>query len=183
MQYLIITNAVMQPQLQRLADWRTRTGVPTVVRTVEFIQANYPYGVDLQDRIRRFIKDAYLQWGTTHVLLAGDTDIIPPRYGFTTFFSGNYIPTDLYFSDLDGNWNADGDSLFGEAFSDSIEPGRQPEPDPRRLRRPRADHQPGAGHDVRRQDAAVQPHAGRRLREQAPCSPARCCSRRTGTRT
>jgi hypothetical protein len=122
-QYLIITNAVMQPQLQRLADWRTRTGVPSVVRTVEFIQANYPYGVDLQDRIRRFIKDAYMQWGTTHVLLAGDTDIIPPRYGFTTFFAGNYIPTDLYFSDLDGNWNADGDSLFGEAFSDSTNLG------------------------------------------------------------
>ena len=122
-QYLIITNAAMATELQRLADWRTRTGVPTVVRTVEFIQANYPYGVDLQDRIRRFIKDAYLQWGITHVLLAGDTDVIPPRYGFTTFFSGNYIPTDLYYSDLDGNWNADGDSLFGEAYSDSTNQG------------------------------------------------------------
>ncbi len=118
-EYLIITNAAMSAQLQRLADWRTRTGVPTIVRTVEFIQANYPYGVDLQDRIRRFIKDAYLQWGTTHVLLGGDTDVIPPRYGYTTFFSGNYIPTDLYYSDVDGNWNADGDSLFGEAFQDS----------------------------------------------------------------
>ncbi|MEP7029098.1 MAG: C25 family peptidase propeptide domain-containing protein, partial [Candidatus Eisenbacteria bacterium] len=37
-QYLIITNAAMSAQLQRLADWRTRTGVPTIVRTVEFIQ-------------------------------------------------------------------------------------------------------------------------------------------------
>ena len=122
-QYLIITNNAMAAQMQRLADWRTRTGVPTIVRTVEFIQANYPYGVDLQDRVRRFIKDAYLQWGTTHVLLGGDTDIIPPRYGFTTFFSGNYIPTDLYYSDVDGNWNADGDSLFGEAFQDSSNQG------------------------------------------------------------
>jgi len=51
---------------------------------------------------------------------SGDTDILPPRYGYTTFFSGNYIPTDLYFSDLDGNWNADGDSLFGEGFADSV---------------------------------------------------------------
>lgn len=124
-EYLIITNAAMAAQMQRLADWRTRTGVPTVVRTLEFIQTTYPYGVDLQDRIRRFIKDAYLQWGTTHVLLGGDTEVIPARYGFTTFFSGNYIPSELYFSDLDGNWNADGDSLFGEAFQDSTNQGDQ----------------------------------------------------------
>jgi len=118
-QYLIITNNAMASQLQRLADWHTRSGMPTVVRTTEFIEANYPYGVDLQDRIRRFIRDAYQQWGITHVLLAGDTDVIPPRYGYTTFFGGNSLPTDLYFSDLDGNWNADGDSLYGEGFWDS----------------------------------------------------------------
>jgi hypothetical protein len=122
-QYLIITNNLMQSQMQRLADWRTRTGVPTVVRTVEFIQANYPYGFDLQDRIRRFIREAYEQWGITHVLLGGDTDVIPPRYGRTTFFGGAYIPTDLYYSDLDGNWNADGDSLFGEAYQELSAPG------------------------------------------------------------
>ncbi len=122
-QYLIITNAAMQAEMQRLADWRTRTGVPTVVRTVEFIQANYPYGFDLQDRLRRFVREAYEQWGITHVLLGGDTDVIPPRYGRTTFFGGAYIPTDLYYSDLDGNWNADGDSLFGEAYVELANPG------------------------------------------------------------
>jgi hypothetical protein len=122
-QYLIITNNAMQSEMQRLAEWRTRTGVPTVVRTVEFIQANYPYGFDLQDRIRRFIREAYEQWGVTHVLLGGDTDVIPPRYGRTTFFGGAYIPTDLYYSDLDGNWNADGDSLFGEAYQEMSVPG------------------------------------------------------------
>lgn len=122
-QYLIITNATMAPQLQRLADWRTKAGMPTVVRTIEFIQTNYPYGFDLQDRLRRFVQEAYVQWGITHVLLAGDTDVIPPRFGRTSFFGGAYIPTDLYFSDLDGNWNADGDSLFGEAFVDLSDPG------------------------------------------------------------
>ncbi len=122
-QYLIITNAAMQGELQRLADWRTKAGMPSIVRTIEFIQTNYPHGFDLQDRLRRFIREAYLQWGITHVLLAGDTDVIPTRYGRTTFFGGAYIPTDLYFSDLDGTWNADGDSLFGEAFTDAANPG------------------------------------------------------------
>ncbi|MEO6463324.1 MAG: hypothetical protein ABIP29_09635, partial [Candidatus Eisenbacteria bacterium] len=48
---------------------------------------------------------------------------IPPRYGRTTFFGGAFIPSDLYYSDLDGNWNADGDSLFGEAYQEVSNPG------------------------------------------------------------
>jgi hypothetical protein len=30
------------------------------------------------------------------------------------FLDDEWIPTDLYYSCLDGNWNADGDSLFAE---------------------------------------------------------------------
>jgi hypothetical protein len=122
--YLIITNEALRPTFETLAQWKTEQGVPAAVRTVEFINANYPYGVDLADRIRRFVRDAYRQWGTVWVLLGGDTPIIPVRQARTTFFGGYYIATDLYYSDLedttnapvDYNWNADGDSLFGEGF-------------------------------------------------------------------
>lgn len=122
-QYLIITNDDMQAQFQPLCDWKTAQGVPAVIRTVEFINQNYPYGVDLAERIRMFIRDAYTQWGTVWVLLAGDTQIIPVRYTRTTFFGGNDLATDLYYSDLDGNWDADGDSLFGEGFFDANNTG------------------------------------------------------------
>jgi hypothetical protein len=124
-EYLIITNNDMAPQLQPLCDWKTQQGMPAVIRTVEYINQNYPYGVDLAERIRMFIRDAYTQWGTKYVLLAGDTPIIPVRYARTTFFGGNDLATDLYYSDLDGNWDADGDSLFGEGFIDSNNPGDQ----------------------------------------------------------
>ena len=113
-QYLIITNAAMESSFQSLADWKTEQGVPAVVRTTEFINANYPFGVDLAERIRLFIRDAYAQWGTVWVLLGGDTPVVPVRTVRTSFFGGNNLVTDLYYSDLDGNWDADGDSLFGE---------------------------------------------------------------------
>ena len=116
--YLIITSDAMAPAFQQLADWKTQSGVPAVVRTVSFITQQYPYGVDDAHRVRMFIKDAYSRWGTKWVLLAGDTDVIPERLARTLFYGGESIASDLYFQCLDGNWNADGDSLYGEGYAD-----------------------------------------------------------------
>src|SRR5262245_3761041 len=118
--YVIVTSDALVPQFQRLADWKTQAGIPAVVRSMTTIRQEYP-GTDDADRVRRFIRDAYSSWGTKWVLLGGDTPIIPTRTAWTKFYTSgigadtlNDIPTDLYFSCLDGNWNADGDSLDGE---------------------------------------------------------------------
>ncbi len=121
--YLIITNEEMAPVYQQLADWKTMKGLPAVVKTVEWIEANYRNGADLGETIRTFLKDAYSKWGVEWVVLGGDTDVIPARYGYVTFYSGEVIPTDLYYSCLDGDWNADGDSLWGEAYISPEQPG------------------------------------------------------------
>ncbi|MFH0778263.1 MAG: C25 family cysteine peptidase, partial [Candidatus Eisenbacteria bacterium] len=122
-EYVIITNETMQPEFQRLADWKTKSGVAAVARTVSWVRQNYPEGCDLQETLRRFIKDAYSSWGTTYVLLAGDSDVIPPRYGWSTYTGGEEIPTDLYYQCLDGNWNGDGDYYFGEGWLGQSLPG------------------------------------------------------------
>jgi hypothetical protein len=122
-EYVIITSEAMAAEYQRLADWRTRGGVPTVVRTVEWIRENYPDGVDLPERIRTFIKDAVSFWGTEWVLLGGDTPILPVRYGRTAYYTGEFIPTDLYYQCLDGNWNRNGNLEFGEGYASAARPG------------------------------------------------------------
>ena len=122
-EYLIITNDEQAPEYQRLADWKTSKGVPAVVRTLSFIQQEYPFGADDAERIRLFIRDAYSRWGTKWVLLGGDTPVIPTRLAYTTFYGGENIATDQYFSCLDGDWNADADSIFGEGFFSSLNPG------------------------------------------------------------
>jgi hypothetical protein len=121
--YLIVTDSAMEAEFQRLADWKTLKGVPTVVRTIEWIEQNYWSGADLAESVRNFIREAYEKWGVEYVLLGGDTDVIPARFGYTTFYTGDQIPTDMYFSCLDGTWNADGDSLWGEAFHSLDDPG------------------------------------------------------------
>jgi hypothetical protein len=121
--YLIITSDAMAPAFQQLADWKTQSGLPAVVRTVSFIQQQYPSAADDAERIRLFIRDAYARWGTKWVLLGGDTDVIPARLAFTTFYGTEMIASDLYYSCLDGNWNADGDSLYGEGGLSPSSPG------------------------------------------------------------
>jgi len=116
-EYLIITNEAMKPAFEVLAAHKTAQGIPTVVATREFIEANYRQGADLQESLRMFIRDAYQKWGLDYVLLGGDSDILPPRYVINNFYPTNgstAIPCDLYFACLDGNWNADGDHLYGE---------------------------------------------------------------------
>jgi hypothetical protein len=115
-EYVIITNEEMQGEFQRLADWKTRSGVPAVVRTMSFIRQEYPQGSDDAERVRYFIRDAYSRWGTKWVLLGGDTEVLPTRLARTVFYGGEYIACDMYYSCLDGNWNADGDSLYGEGY-------------------------------------------------------------------
>ena len=111
---VIVASAALASQWQVLADWKTRRGIPTVVRTVEWIEANYRHGSDVQETIRTFIRDAYTQWAVRYVLLAADTDVIPARYGFSNFGDDKLIPTDMYFGCLDGNWNKDGDDVWAK---------------------------------------------------------------------
>ncbi len=115
--YVIITPDSFANAFQRLADWKTAKGVPTVVRTTEWIQANCRNGVDIQETIRFFLQDAYSKWGITYALLGGDAPQIPARYAYSSFYSGGKkIAAEIYFSCLDGSWNANHNNLWGEGF-------------------------------------------------------------------
>jgi hypothetical protein len=113
--YVIVTPDSMAAAYQVLADFKTAKGVPTVVRTTEWIAANYRNGSDIQETIRTFVKDAYQKWGITYVLIGGDSKEVPPRLAFSDFYAGGaFLPADMYFGCLDGDWNADHDDVFGE---------------------------------------------------------------------
>lgn len=123
-QYVIITDDAMKWEFQRLADYKTKHGIPSVVRTISWIKANYRGGCDLAETIRNFIRDAYEKWGTRWVLLGGDVEFVPTRFvRWLGYFptKDDPVATDYYYSCLDGNWNADGDKYFGEADGDSVD--------------------------------------------------------------
>ncbi|HUU44423.1 MAG TPA: C25 family cysteine peptidase, partial [Acidobacteriota bacterium] len=117
-EYVIITSSALESAFTPLAAWKTQKGVPAKIVTTQQIYAEYT-GADNAEQIRNFIQTAYADWGTVWVLLGGDTPIVPQRvawamdceYGSTDH---NYIPADLYYSDLDGDWDANGNGVYGE---------------------------------------------------------------------
>jgi hypothetical protein len=121
--YLIITTQALASDFQPLANWKRRLGLPTTVKTIEALQAEYPAARDDAERMRMWIRDQYTGPGARWVLLGGTAALVPTRYAYTQFYGGQSIPTDLYFSCLDGTWNADGDALWGEGYSSPSDPG------------------------------------------------------------
>ena len=124
-EYVILTNEAMRPEFEDLADWKTRKGHAAAVVTIEWVADNYPNGADRAEKLRFFLQDAYQNWGTLWLLVGGDTEVIPARYATSILFSTpddpEYIPTDLYYACLDGNWNADKDDRLGEAIEDNAD--------------------------------------------------------------
>jgi len=67
---------------------------------------------DQEAHIREFCKDAYEDWGTDYILIGGDDEWINARHMKTNYESN--IDSDIYWSNLDNTFNADGDNLWGE---------------------------------------------------------------------
>lgn len=123
--YIIITDSSFVDQFKPLINWKKEKGLRSRIVTTDSIYANY-LGLDNQERIRNFLKDMYDKHNLSWVLLGGDTDIFPLRstYAMTSDAGGpideDDIPTDLYYSDLDGTWNYNGHPPWGE-IADSID--------------------------------------------------------------
>ena len=121
--YLIITTDALAAEFQPFAEWKRQLGLPATVKTIEALRTEYPAAADDAERMRLWIRDQYTGPGARWVLLGGTAALVPTRYATTQFLGGASIPTDLYFSCLDGSWNADGDALWGEAYASASDPG------------------------------------------------------------
>jgi hypothetical protein len=123
--HVTITTDSFVSRFAPLGAWiESNLGLSDTTVTDEAIYAEFP-GRDRPERIRNFIRHAYQNWGTTHVLLGGDDDILPCRKGWVDASRilpqiRDTVPTDLYFADLDRDWDRDGDNMFGEP-EDSVD--------------------------------------------------------------
>lgn len=109
--YIIITNNKLKGEFQRLADWKTQKGVPTLVKDVESIGKEYQ-GSDLAEKIHTYLQECYHKWGAgLFVLLGGDTNIIPAR---CYIYSNVEYPSDAYYTDLESDWNANKNHIYKE---------------------------------------------------------------------
>ena len=116
--WVVIADSSLLPAIQPLIELRAITH-GSAFKSTQWIYENYE-GFDTQEKIRNYLIDAYENQGLVYALIVGD-------FGETTRISslnigGNIMDsvTDLYFSDLDGTWDLDGDHQYGE-LNDGID--------------------------------------------------------------
>lgn len=118
--YLIITTQNLIAAFKDFLDWKNKKGLSSKAVSTSWIYSNYN-GVDEQEKIRNFIKDAYQNWGTVWILLGGDRFLVPVRQVFAMNLDPPTMPgSDLYYADLDGSWDDNGNLIYGE-IEDNID--------------------------------------------------------------
>ncbi|MFH2054926.1 MAG: C25 family cysteine peptidase [bacterium] len=110
---LIITTSAMESSFQTLKDFHDSHGVTTDLVTIDDIGSNDP------DDIRAYIGGRYMMEGFSYVLIAADDALIPAKDLYVSLYESGgeteyAMPGDLYFGCLDGTWNYDNDSYWGE---------------------------------------------------------------------
>ena len=116
--HVIITSNSLKPNWSDLRSFiRSTYSLEDTVITTEYIYSNYS-GTDNQERIRNFITDAVNNHSTQWILLGGDINIVPYRKTFSGIqYANNWkdtIPCDLYYADIDGDWDGNNNGTYGE---------------------------------------------------------------------
>jgi len=118
---VLITPAAWVQYFQPWIDYKNSCGMPVLVESIEDVLSEYP-GVDDPEKVRNCIIDSYQQWQTLeYVALGGDDEIIEHRgLSFTGIENDNDIAGDLYFAALDGNWDTNGNHIYGQPGEDDL---------------------------------------------------------------
>jgi hypothetical protein len=119
LEYIIITCDSLKSSFLPLANWKTKKGVYTFIKTVEEIELSQQ-GNDLQEKIRNYIIKSRQQWGNgLYILLGGSVNIIPARMVNGVFINraSNHTltyPTDMYYATYVNSWNNNSNNKFNE---------------------------------------------------------------------
>lgn len=89
--------------------------------------ANYG-GKDGADKLRAFLQDKWRAWNLQYLLIIGSASSIPMKnlYPSNTDHKSTWVtPSDMYYADLTGNWDKDGDGFPGEFRDDAVDFGAE----------------------------------------------------------
>lgn len=131
-EYVIVTSNALKASFVDLMTWKRQKGYNAGIVTIEDILADSMSTGDavsnLNDnagKLRQYLSSGYSAGITKYALLGGDYTVLPIRYGCAgdnSWDNGQQqIPSDLYFSDFNGNWNLDGDIYTGEEDDDLVD--------------------------------------------------------------
>lgn len=124
--YLIITVDSLKEQFQKLAEWKTRKGVPTKIITMEYIDSTF-HGHTVGLPVKKAIKHYYDNNNIKYVLIGGDNNIIYSEkcqinYNEDTPSYKKNSVCDLFFACLNTpiDWDSNGNYFIAE-YQDNVD--------------------------------------------------------------
>jgi hypothetical protein len=142
--YLIISRPIFLEELEPLKLDKEQKGLIVTIVTVEDIIASQD-GRDIQEKIRNYILNKYQNDQVDYLLLVGTPDAddnpkedtilvpvtldkeweLPIRYVYCPAVVNpdtlTYVPCEMYYSNLHGNWDDDMDGRYGESWKDNLD--------------------------------------------------------------
>lgn len=121
--YTIIIEPGFESAIADFVAWKTAIGFNVFVETLDDIFDTYP-GYDPPEMVRNFINASYTENHTSYVFLIGDGDVVPVREVVDPYWGpgidNGTEPSDLYYECLDGDWDLNGNHMYGE-MNDSVD--------------------------------------------------------------
>ena len=102
--------------MESYLDGRRAAGYSVDVHDLPSILGDGPW---TPHDIRGWLVEHYLDGGLRYLILAGDVESIPMLS--THSFDGGKTKTDYYYADLEGDWDANRNGIWGEGFGDEID--------------------------------------------------------------
>jgi len=120
--YVIITPSEFSGAVESFSAWKQQLGFSVQITSLEQIYSQFS-GRDNAEKVRNFINESYSTNRTEYYLLVGDCDVCPVREVWDPVDIGmgcdnGTEPSDLYYECLDGDWDANGNNIFGEQDDD-----------------------------------------------------------------
>lgn len=141
-EYVVVTTNALKSSFDEFIAWKKQKGYNAGVVAIEDILAD-PMATngdavsninDNAGKLRQYLNAAYHSLTKTkYALLGGDKTVLPVRYATdneyvnvpSLSYPDDQIASDLYFSDFNGNWNTNGNNLYGEVIGDNIDYGSE----------------------------------------------------------
>lgn len=124
--YVIITTSSVKNNLTKLTDFiKHKQSIGYKVLVVDESMWGMSEGIDGPEKVRNWLKNNYINLGIQYVLLLADPNDTTGPAMRTCWPRAKEkkddwerTPTDMYYSDLTGNWNKNGDDLWCEYYGD-----------------------------------------------------------------
>ncbi|MBD5204423.1 MAG: hypothetical protein HDS82_06100 [Bacteroidales bacterium] len=111
--YIIITTEDLKDDCRNLAIWKAQKGMNVILKTIEEIASNITDCIDTAETIRKYLQSLYVPTIDQYCILIGPFEKLPARYFYRDssregkegiLLDDNFVPSDIYYSDLIQNW-------------------------------------------------------------------------------